>query len=890
MKRSGGAVVRSLRRWGGRGSVVVIALVPSVAVGQTLSEAKEQVRVGQYDDAIRSYKRLTRGDDVILAGRGLVRALVNVGRYEDAATEARQLDQDHSPQLSNVLGEVWYHRGRIDEAERLFQAAIRGASDSVVARLNLAILQYERGERELAFDGFDYFIRLYNSRAGLSAEELTAVANAGRYLGVRNYQLFQDALRVFDEATAADPSNLEPKVRVGELFLEKYQSGEATSTFEEILAINASNPRALLGLARTQHFDGSSDATETVRKSLEVNPNLISARVLLARLYLEIEQYDRALVEVERALEVDSSAPEALATLATIRFLQGDDEGFDDARRRALARNPAYADLYNTLAELTARNRLYSEALAFAEQAVALDSQSWRGYGLIGMNQLRTGAVEVGRANLEVSFAGDPFNPWTKNTLDLLDTFSNYTTVRSKHFDLVLHQDEFRLLQIYLGEVADEAYETLAQRYHHRPETPIRLEVYPRHADFSVRTVGLAGLGALGVSFGNVLAMDSPSARQIGDFHWGATLWHEVAHTFHLAMSNHRVPRWFTEGLAVFEERRAHQGWGDDASVGFLLAYMEGRMQPVSELNNGFVRPRYPQEVVFSYYLASLVCELIQRDWGDRALVDMLRAYGDGKSTNEVFAAVLDMQPREFDVAFDRYMRERFTGPLTALRSPHISDLQQGMELPALLRLAAKSEQDFPVQLEAGRALVRAERFGEAVPYLQRAKSLFADYAGADSPYWYLSVAYSAQGALEQAAEELAALTSINAGHYLAFLRLAETLGELKDERGASEALDRALFVYPFDMDHHTRLAELYGGLADWQGAIRERRAVVALDPVDRAEAHYQLALAYFEAGELQQARSVVLRALERAPNFEKALDLLLDIRSRGSGEDWDGR
>ena len=104
---------------------------------------------------------------------------------------------------------------------------------------------------------------------------------------------------------------------------------------------------------------------------------------------------------------------------------------------------------------------LVGEATAFAEQAVALDSQSWRGYGLIGMNQLRTGAVELGRANLEVSFAGDPFNPWTKNTLDLLDTFSNYTTVRSKHFDLVLHQDEFRLLQIYVGEVADEAYETL---------------------------------------------------------------------------------------------------------------------------------------------------------------------------------------------------------------------------------------------------------------------------------------------------------------------------------------------------------------------------------------------------------------------------------------------
>ena len=46
--------------------------------------------------------------------------------------------------------------------------------------------------------------------------------------------------------------------------------------------------------------------------------------------------------------------------------------------------------------------------------------------------------------------------------------------------------------------------------------TPIRLELFPRHADFSVRTVGLAGLGALGVSVGSLLAMDSPAARERG--------------------------------------------------------------------------------------------------------------------------------------------------------------------------------------------------------------------------------------------------------------------------------------------------------------------------------------------------------------------------------------
>ena len=139
----------------GAGAVVgVTALVPGSALAQSLSEADQLVRVGEYNDAIRAYRRMARAGDVA-AGRGLVRTLMEVGRYDDAEQEARALDEAQSPQLSNVLGEVLYYRGRIDGAEQLFQAAIGGASDSVVARLNLAISQYERGERDLAFDGFD---------------------------------------------------------------------------------------------------------------------------------------------------------------------------------------------------------------------------------------------------------------------------------------------------------------------------------------------------------------------------------------------------------------------------------------------------------------------------------------------------------------------------------------------------------------------------------------------------------------------------------------------------------------------------------------------------------------------------------------------------------------
>ncbi|HIA73809.1 MAG TPA: tetratricopeptide repeat protein, partial [Gemmatimonadetes bacterium] len=59
----------------------------------------------------------------------------------------------------------------------------------------------------------------------------------------------------------------------------------------------------------------------------------------------------------------------------------------------------------------------------------------------------------------------------------------------------------------------------------------------------------------------------------------------------------------------------------------------------------------------------------------------------------------------------------------------------------------------------------------------------------------------------------------------------------------------------------------------------------VALNPTDKAQALYLLAVAYQEAGDLTGARRAVLQALEIAPNFDDALELLLVLRSGLRGE-----
>ena len=296
------------------------------------------------------------------------------------------------------------------------------------ARLNLAIIEWRYGDRDAAFAAFDSFIDLYNGSTPLSSTDLTAVATAVQYLGIREHELFQDALRAYDEAVAADLGTLEPRVLIGELFLDKYNGPEADAALREVLERNPNHPRALLGLARAMKFNGTVGVMDQVEAALEQNENLTAARVFKARLHLEVENHDDARAELEKALEVNPVSLEALSVLAASHYLRGENGEYGRIRDQVTALSPAYAELYNDVADLSVQSRKYVEAARLAQEAIAVDSLSWRAYGILGMNQLRLGLIEEGRASLETAFEGDPYSVWFYNTLDLLDTFENYDT------------------------------------------------------------------------------------------------------------------------------------------------------------------------------------------------------------------------------------------------------------------------------------------------------------------------------------------------------------------------------------------------------------------------------------------------------------------------------
>jgi tetratricopeptide (TPR) repeat protein len=861
--------------------------------------AAAALRAGRYEEAETAYRDALPEASARL---GLAETLRLTGRYREAlALLEAEGTAGRSPALLR-RAEIHLEIGEAQEAERLLRREVDGersrtGGSHVEAETLLALVEVRRGRRSEGFARLDRVIDAYNRSAGASwtARELSAVGRAAAALGFQSPGLFRDALRVFDDAALLDPGDPLPHLLAGELLLDKFNTAEAAESVSAVLSNNGKHPRALFLTARIQERQGipatTEGQTDALAEALAANPNHPSARALEVHRLLEQERHEDAERRALEAVEALPDAPEAIAALAAVHFLGGDESGLaalETRYERNWAGDP-YLDL--ALGSAAERRRWYREAAERSRAALRRDPDAPAASRLLGLNLLRLGDVERGREALEDAFARDPFDALVKNTLDLLDELDGFASVNAWPFEFILPAEEAEILRPYVREISIEALESFRDRYGYEPPESLRVEIYDRSADFSVRTVGIPGIGAHGVCFGNVIALESPSAREIGAYHWASTLWHELAHAAAMGLTENRVPRWFTEGLSLLEERWR---FGDGAGLPFYLALRDGRLLDVPHLNDGFVRPTWPGQVGVSYFHASLVLEYIEREFGFAAILDMLEGYREGLDTVRVIEHALGVTPKALDEAVDAMIEDRFgeaargladsggqleSGGKAAPEHP-FSQGPPGME--ALVARADAAPANFALQIQAGAALHDAGRTAEAKEHFERAVEIAPEYGGADAPHRYLSLLYAEEQEPARARRALHEHLKRFPAAYDDWLRLAAMYSENGEPHSAGAALESAIEAYPMLPEPHERLAAAASlqGLTDLE--VREREAVLASGAPDRAGALHALALAYFRAGDRQRARRRVLEALEIAPTFDPALQLLLQLRRQG--------
>jgi tetratricopeptide (TPR) repeat protein len=653
------------------GVALVLAMTASSVAHADLASGQDKLIAGDYKTAIAELGRVT-GKDRPAARLLLARAQMTVGDYAAAEATLQQLTQpgsqapgqagqaaaklDPAIEARLLFNQLRRMTGRTQDARADLEQLWKTHPKSRAVRTALGEVRHALGDLVGAKALFDETIKESDANQLDLDDPIQThqLAIAAHYTS--QYQLANDAFR---ETLKLRPQMTDAGVAWADLFLDKYAAQLAEQTLEEVFKVNPNEPDAHAAMAEViveTRYDLAA-VRHHLDASRAVNPR--NARALKVRASLEIDQnqWDAANKTLDSVLAVNKDDVEAIAMKATVAWLRDNTKAYQAEVQRALAINPAYAELYRIVARSAVREHRYVEAVELEKQAVKLKPDFYEAMAGAGLGYLRLGMEKEGIEWLDRSWAGDQYNVRTFNTRTLFkETIpKDYAFGTTKNFRIRYHHDERPVLSRYLEPTLERAFADMVRRYGFTPKTPVTLELYAERNDYGIRTVGLPDIAALGVCFGQVITAMSPAN---GDINWGMILWHELGHVFAIQLSNSRVPRWFTEGLSEYETLVARPEWRRENDADLYGAVANATLPSIANLNSEFMQPD-ANAVVVAYYLSAVTVEYLIQTYGFPRIVEALKLFGKGLETVEVMQTITGKPIAQLDLDFRKYLEAR---------------------------------------------------------------------------------------------------------------------------------------------------------------------------------------------------------------------------------------
>jgi tetratricopeptide (TPR) repeat protein len=627
-----------------------------------LDAARTLFLKGQYEDARKALGAIVEADASNERAAELLAELdIELGRFEDAERRCDDFLRT-SPRSARVRAAyAWalFERGQLDRAYQEARKVQVLEANNLDGRYLEALILYMRGEHVVAKRIFETFVDVWQDtpEEKLSAEDATLVGRACTYFALadRNPSMLKTIVnQVYPLAVKKDGIYTPAMVASGMLFLEKYNTVQAEKEFAAALRVNPNHPLALVGLARCRLEDHRfSEAHELLERAAAVAANLPEVRLLDATLSICDEDYEEALLTAGKALAVNPNHQEALGLKAACLYQLDRKEDYALAEKKALDVNPKCSLFYETVASVLITRHRDAEAEPLLRHAMELSPNDSGPPALLGLLLMRLGKEKDAYAVLDKAYAMDTFNTIVVNTLNLLDKMKDFEVRKTAHFTIKAHPETDRVLVDYAAEYLESMYPEVVGHYRHEPPHTL-IEIFPDHRMFSVRTTGVPNVGTVGACLGPTIVMDSPAAGSAGTFNWEDVLRHEFTHAVTLSATDMRISHWFTEALAVSEERHGRPyAWHQM----IVDALDRGEFLPVTKLNYGFTRSRTQRRRQLAYTQSHLIAEFIGETWGSQKLVEMLEHYRRGEDTAGVIASVFAMKPEAFDAKFLDYVK-----------------------------------------------------------------------------------------------------------------------------------------------------------------------------------------------------------------------------------------
>ena len=586
--------------------------------------------------------------------------LGRLGRWESARTVVRRCASGKRADIRCVrqLAEVEKMAGSGPARLAVVMAGLRVWPGDAALALEAGDALLETGKDPQARRLLDPLVGRYENGQFKEPGELACVARALHRMGY-----VRDANRVFQEAleAAADlPERATVERGWGALFLDKYNWKDADKAFRSVLQLDASDPDATIGMARV---DIASDhdirrARSRLDRLLIENPRHWEALVARAEVALHDEDWSAARSLLDRARALRPDAPRLLHVDGALARLTDDAGGWQRAEQAARKVNPDDGRLYLVAATWLEQAHRYRETMELLGTAIERAPDLWPAHAMLGVAHARLGDDAQAVRHLQEAWRGDPFDVRTTNQLNVLydGVLKQMVILRGPKVDLRVHRKDRKALERTVLPFLQESLGELEKKYAMTAEKPLLVEVFPEVDQFSVRTVGLPRLGAHAVCFGHLITSRSPVAAP---FNWKMVLRHELAHVFHIRMTEGRVPRWLTEGIAMMESTWADPRWQVRMDRRAYDRWQAGRLAQLARFNLAFSQARSMGEIVDAYYQSMLLAEYLAETHGFDKLRALVAGHGPGRATPDVVRAVLGVEPAEVDRRFETWLGTR---------------------------------------------------------------------------------------------------------------------------------------------------------------------------------------------------------------------------------------
>jgi tetratricopeptide (TPR) repeat protein len=589
-------------------------------------------------------------------------------------------------------------------------------------------------------------------------------------------------------------------------FMSHDQTKEAGQELVKALEANPNDAESLMLMGTITLDQFNFDKTDAAVTALrDTDPQSLDADLLECRGLLRQRKPKEAETLARRVLARRAKDIEAMGLLAGSLMLQLRDDDARQVLKQVESIDPDNATAYYDVAEQLGAMRQYPRAAAMYQ--VAIDRAPWwtEAQNSLGLLYTQSGEEDKARAVLDAAHAVDPFNLRTTNYLRLLDELARFDVAETEHFKVVYDGTVDPVVPEYFGEYLESIYKDVTGNFNAEPKEKTVIEVFPTHDQFSVRTTGSPWIGTVGASTGPVIALVAPrkGPGTKGPFNWAQVLRHEFTHTVTLAATDNRIGHWMTEGLAVLEER-SPVPW--DWVPMLYNTVKKKELFSIDQLTWAFVRPKRPIDRQLAYAQSHWICQYIEQTWGHDATLEMMRAFKEGKSQEQVFPEILGKSTTEFSADFEKWAEAEVA--------------KWGYD--------EETTAKYDELRKKGEALVKGRRYADAVAVWEE----IAAIRPVDPlPHQRLAGLYLTKEVNQptKAADHLVALSKVDLKDNRYAKRVARLFRDTGDLPKAASYAQWSVYVDPYDLDAHELLAEICEKSGDAKGLAREKRVIPVL-------------------------------------------------------------